>query len=143
MNRFSFSLLVLGVLIHKIPPKYSNFKDFTSIVPVPKKGTQVALIDADKGNIIDVKSKRFVRSVARWNGVASSNGRLGVFAPSRGGLEIIELRHGKAVRTLIPKVAEGVFSNMTSFNRTDEFVLYYHNGRRTLRVFRYENQFNS
>ena len=55
----------------------------------------------------------------------------------RGGLEIIELRHGKSVRTLIPKVAEGVFSNICMFTKTDAYVLYYHGGKNTLRVFRY------
>ncbi|KAG8231330.1 hypothetical protein J437_LFUL017681, partial [Ladona fulva] len=40
------------------------------------------------------------------------------------------------VRTFIPRVAEGVFTVATAFNRTDEYVLYYHSGHKTLRVFR-------
>ncbi|VEN46892.1 unnamed protein product, partial [Callosobruchus maculatus] len=54
----------------------------------------------------------------------------------RGGLELIELKKGSTVRTFIPKVAEGVFSIICLFNKTDEYVLYYHSGRKTLRVFR-------
>lgn len=54
----------------------------------------------------------------------------------RGGLELIELRKGTTVKTYIPKVAEGVFTIISMFNRTDEYVLYYHSGRKTIRVFR-------
>lgn len=55
---------------------------------------------------------------------------------SRGGLELIELKKGTSVKTYIPKVAEGVFTVISMFNRTDEYVLYYHSGRKTIRVFR-------
>lgn len=33
-----------GVLVHKIVLKYANFKDYTSLLPVPKRATQVILI---------------------------------------------------------------------------------------------------
>lgn len=66
----------------------------------------------------------------------SRDGRYGLYAPARGGLELLELRHGTSVRTLIPRVAEGVFSVICLFTRTDEYVLYYHGGRKTIRVFR-------
>ena len=98
----------------------------------------MALIDPDKGNILDIKSKKFVRSLPRWGGRCTSDGRYGLVAPARGGLEVIELKHGKSLRTLIPKTAEGVFSNITMFTKTDEHVLYYHSGKNTLRLFRYE-----
>ena len=49
---------------------------------------------------------------------------------------MIELKRGSTVRTFIPKVAEGVFSVICMFNKTDEYVLYYHSGRKTIRVFR-------
>ena len=62
---------------------------------------------------------------------------LGLYAPSRGGLDILDLRHGGTVlRTLIPKIAEGIFTVICKFNATNEYVLYYHSGRKTLRVFR-------
>lgn len=54
----------------------------------------------------------------------------------RGGLELIELKKGQTVKTFIPKVAEGVFTIICLFNKTDEYVLYYHSGKKTLRVFR-------
>lgn len=59
------------------------------------------------------------------------------FSYYRGGLELIELKKGTTVRTFIPKVAEGVFSVICMFNKTDEYVLYYHSGKKTIRVFRY------
>ena len=45
-------------------------------------------------------------------------------------------RHGTVVRTLIPKIAEGIFNVICKFNETNEYVLYYHSGRKTLRIFR-------
>ena len=44
--------------------------------------------------------------------------------------------HGTVLRTLIPKIAEGIFTVICKFNATNEYVLYYHSGRKTLRVFR-------
>ncbi|XP_045112132.1 NACHT and WD repeat domain-containing protein 2-like isoform X2 [Portunus trituberculatus] len=125
-----------GTLVHKMPLKYPSLKDFHLVVPLPNKPTQVALIDQDKGNIVDIRSKKFVRSIPKWGGKVSRDGRYGLYAPARGGLELLELRHGTSVRTLIPRVAEGVFSVICLFTRTDEYVLYYHGGRKTIRVFR-------
>ncbi|XP_069163973.1 NACHT and WD repeat domain-containing protein 2 [Procambarus clarkii] len=140
VDGFKEALLVYhartGTLVHKIPLKYPAYKDFHLVVPLPNKPTQVALIDQDKGNIIDIRSKKFVRSIAKWGGKVSKDGRFGLYAPARGGLELLELRHGTSVRTLIPRVAEGVFSVICLFTRTDEYVLYYHGGRKTIRVFR-------
>ena len=106
------------------------------IVALPDKPWQVALIDQDKGNMIDVKNKKFVRSIPQWGGCCSKDGRYGLYAPSRGGLDLLDLRHGTVVRTLIPKIAEGIFNVICRFNETNEYVLYYHSGRKTLRVFR-------
>ena len=50
-----------GEFLHKILVKYSNFKEVTMIVALPDKPWQVALIDQDKGNIMDVKNKKFAR----------------------------------------------------------------------------------
>lgn len=69
-------------------------------------------------------------------GCCSKDGRYGIFAPSRGGLDLLDLRHGNVVKTLIPKTAEGIFNVICQFNETNEYVLYYHSGRKTLRVFR-------
>lgn len=49
---------------------------------------------------------------------------------------MLELRKGTTVKTFIPKVAEGVFTVICMFTEGDEYVLYYHSGKKTLRVFR-------
>ena len=128
--------ILAGEFLHKILVKYPNFKEVTMIVALPDKPAQVALIDQDKGNMIDVKNKKFVRSIPQWGGCCSKDGRYGLYAPSRGGLDLLDLRHGTVVRTLIPKIAEGIFNVICKFNETNEYVLYYHSGRKTLRVFR-------
>ena len=37
---------------------------------------------------------------------------------------------------MIPKIAEGIFDVIAVFTRTNEYVLYYHSGRKTIRLFR-------
>ena len=85
---------------------------------------------------MDIKNKKYVRAIPQWGGSCSSDGRYGLYAPSRGGLDMLDLRHGTVLRTLIPKIAEGIFNVICKFNATNEYVLYYHSGRKTLRVFR-------
>lgn len=74
--------------------------------------------------------------IPKWTGQISWDGKHGLYAPTRGGLEIFELRNGKVVRTLIGKVAEGVFDVITFFTPTNNHVIYYNKGKRTIRVFR-------
>jgi WD40 repeat protein len=125
-----------GTLMYDMTPKYSNYKEYSHLVAMPNEHNHIALIDSEKGNIWDVKKKSFVRSVAKWNGVCTSNGKYGLYAPNRGGMEMLELKTGKVVHTLIPKVAEGVHSTYTLFTKNDQHVIYYHSGRRSIRVFR-------
>ena len=63
-------------------------------------------------------------------------GRYGLYAPAKGGLDLLDLHKGTVKRELIPKIAEGIFNVICKFNETNEYVLYYHSGRKTLRVFR-------
>lgn len=78
----------------------------------------------------------FRRHVPRWNGACTRDGKIGLCAPTRGGLDLIELRRGVSVQPLISRAAEGVFSIITMFSSDDLYVFYYHSGRKTLRVFR-------
>ena len=89
-----------------------------------------------QGNQIDIVQQKHIRSINGWDGTTSKDGRYGLFAPSTGGMEMIALRSGKVCKTLIPKVAEGIFDVLAVFNATNEFVLYYHSGRKTIRAFR-------
>lgn len=108
-------------------------------IPLPNKPSQVAVISSEKGSILDIKSKRNLRSIPKWGGSCTKDGKYGLYAPSRGGLELLELRKGTTVKTFIPKVAEGVFTVICMFTEGDEYVLYYHSGKKTLRVFRTSN----
>ncbi|XP_064214500.1 NACHT and WD repeat domain-containing protein 2 isoform X2 [Tribolium castaneum] len=125
-----------GTLVHKISLKICGVKDVGTLVAMPHKGHLIAVMTIDKGAIIDIRSKKHLRSVPKWGGSVTKDGKYGLYAPSRGGLELLELKKGQTVRTFIPKVAEGVFTIICLFNKTDEYVLYYHSGRKTLRVFR-------
>ncbi|CAG9829633.1 unnamed protein product [Diabrotica balteata] len=125
-----------GAFVHRIALKMCAIKDVAGLVAMPHKGHLVAVMTTDKGAIIDIKSKKYLRTVPKWGGSITKDGKYGLYAPSRGGLELIELKKGQTFRTFIPKVAEGVFSIICRFNSTDEYVLYYHSGRKTLRVFR-------
>lgn len=91
---------------------------------------------SEKGSVIDIKTKRHIRSIPKWGGSCTLDGKFGLYAPPRGGLELLELRKGTTVKTFIPKVAEGVFTVICMFTEGDEYVLYYHSGKKTLRVFR-------
>lgn len=125
-----------GTFISKILLKGCPIKEIVSLVPMPHKASQVAVISGEKGSIIDIKSKKHIRTIPKWGGSITKDGKHGIYAPSRGGLEMLELRKGATVKTFIPKVAEGVFSVICIFTESDEYVCYYHSGRKTIRVFR-------
>ena len=64
------------------------------------------------------------------------DGRYGLYAPCTGGMDMLDLRTGRVCKTLLPKIAEGIFDVIAIFNETNEYVLYYHSGRKTIRAFR-------
>ena len=57
-----------GNLLHKFLVRYEHFKDVTTIVALPDNPRQVALIDQEKGNVVDLQDKKCVRSIPRWGG---------------------------------------------------------------------------
>jgi len=77
-----------------------------------------------------------VRSIKNWNGKFTSDDKYGLYAPTRGGLELLELKNGTRVKIFIPKVAEGVFEVDTLITGDDKHILYYHTGKRTIRIYR-------
>jgi len=103
---------------------------------MPHRANLVAVINPDKGMLFDIRTKKYLKSVSKWGGICTKDGKYGLYAPTRGGLELLELKKGTSVKTFIPRVAEGVFTVICMFNKTDEYVLYYHSGKKTLRVFR-------
>ncbi|XP_034663860.1 NACHT and WD repeat domain-containing protein 2 [Drosophila subobscura] len=125
-----------GAFVSKIMLKGCAIKEVFALVPMPHKANQVAVISSEKGSVMDIKTKKHIRSIAKWGGSITRDGKCGLYAPTRGGLEMLELRKGTTVKTFIPKVAEGVFSVICIFTENDEYVAYYHSGRKTIRVFR-------
>ena len=129
-----------GTLSHKFLVKYPSMNAKSSqlsfIHSMKDKAGNIVLVDQDRGNIIDITNRKFLRSIRNWCGRSDKSGRYGIYAPSKGGLDLLDLRTGTVKRQLIPKTAEGIFNIICKFNETDEYVLYYHSGRKTLRVFR-------
>lgn len=88
-----------GSHVHNVKLQYPNYtSDFTQMVPMHKNPHYIALIDADKGNLINVKDKKFVRSIQKWNGRATKDDKFGLYAPTRGGLEVLDLKNGSKVK---------------------------------------------
>lgn len=129
-----------GSAVHNVKLQYPNYTpDFISMIPMHKNTNYIAIIDSEKGNIINIKDKKFLRSIPKWNGKATKDDKCGLYAPTRGGLEVLDLKNGSKVKILIPKIAEGVFDVDTVITENDKHVVYYHSGRRTIRAFRLED----
>lgn len=125
-----------GTLLSESRPKFTSIKGFHRIVAMPRHANRVALMGEDRGHVYDWKKRSFVKSLSRWNGTFTRDGRCGLYSPSRGGLEMLDLKTGSRLLTLIPRVAEGVFSTRSIFTANDQHIVYYHSGRRSVRVFR-------
>ena len=93
-----------GSLVHKLSVRYTGFKEVIKMVPLPDKPSVVALIDVEKGNLMDLSQKRILKSIPFWDGTCSKDGRYGLYAPATGGMEMLDLRTGRVCKTLIPKV---------------------------------------
>lgn len=50
---------------------------------MPHKGNLVAVIASDRGAILDIKTKKHIRNVPKWGGSVTSDGKYGLYAPSR------------------------------------------------------------
>jgi hypothetical protein len=127
---------ITGEHLHNVKLTYNGYKDIISMVTIPKQPHLIGLIDVDKAIVMNVRDKKVFLVLPKWSGQISSDSKYGLFAPTRGGLEIFEFRTGKTVRTLIGKVAEGVYDVIAFFTPTNTHVIYYNKGKRTIRVFR-------
>lgn len=52
---------------------------------MPHKGHFIAVISSDKGAILDIKNKKHLRTVPKWGGSVTNDGKYGLYAPSRYG----------------------------------------------------------
>ena len=57
-----------GELHQKFQAKYPNFKEPSMIVAMPNKSTEIALIDPDKGVIMNSSTKKLDRIIPKWGG---------------------------------------------------------------------------
>ncbi|XP_023233004.1 NACHT and WD repeat domain-containing protein 2-like [Centruroides sculpturatus] len=125
-----------GEYLYKILLKPDDLKNFEDMKIFPTKGCILALVGNEKGLFYDVKSKKTIRNIDRWHGAHTKKGKYGLYAPAGGGLEIIGLKSGSTIRVLLPRVMEGVFSIQADFTALDDYVYYYHSGKKTIRLFR-------
>lgn len=59
------------------------FQDVNNVVAMPHKGHLIAVISSDKGAIMDIRNKKYIRSVPKWGGSVTKDGKHGLYAPSR------------------------------------------------------------
>ena len=76
----------------------------------------MALQENEKTNLYDVKNKRWIKTIQSWTGVTTKDGRWGLSAPSRGGLDLLDMKQdGEIVRNFLPRRAQGVLTVQALF----------------------------
>ena len=96
----------------------TSVKDVTNLVAVTERPYIVALLENEKTNLYDVKNKRWIKTIQSWTGVTTKDGRWGLSAPSRGGLDLLDMKlDGEIVRNFLPRKAQGVFTIHALFNK--------------------------
>lgn len=58
-------------------------QDIQCITPMPNKAHWVGVIGSDKGIILDINKKKIVRTIPKWSGNISKDGKYTLYAPSR------------------------------------------------------------
>lgn len=53
------------------------------LVAMPNKASLISVIDPDKGSVFDIKLKRMIRTIPKWGGMCTKDGKTGLYAPSR------------------------------------------------------------
>jgi hypothetical protein len=60
-------------------------QDISTLIAMRHKSHLVVAIDSDKGTILDIRKKHVVRTIPKWSGGCTKDGRYGLYAPSRSG----------------------------------------------------------
>ena len=90
----------------------------TNIISVTERPYVVAVQENEKTNLYDVKNKRWIKTLQSWTGVTTKDGRWGLSAPSRGGLDLLDMKQdGEIVKNFLPRGAHGVFSVIAIFTQ--------------------------
>lgn len=50
---------------------------------MPNKSYWIGIIGSDKGIILDINKKKIVRTILKWSGNISKDGKYTLYAPSR------------------------------------------------------------
>lgn len=53
------------------------------MVAMPHRPNIVSLIDPDKATLIDVRSKKLSKTIPKWGGICTRDGKYGLYAPTR------------------------------------------------------------
>jgi len=53
------------------------------ITPMPNKAQWIGIIGSDKGTILDINKKKIIRTIPKWSGNISKDGKYTLYAPSR------------------------------------------------------------
>ncbi|XP_023331551.1 uncharacterized protein LOC111703745 [Eurytemora carolleeae] len=133
-EQLSIYHLYKGTYLFRIQLRYPQLRDVYRLVGFNQ--FHVALIDSEKANLINLREKKFSRSILKWSGEKTKDQNYGLGAPARGGLYLIDLKSGNISATYIEQVNEGVFRRNAGFTENEEYVWYYHSGRKTIRLFR-------
>ena len=114
-----------GEMCQKIPLRPdSSVKDVTNLLPVTERPYIVALQEGEKTHLYDVKNKKWIKTLQSWTGVTTTDGRWGLSAPSRGGLDLLDMKlDGEVVRNFLPRKAQGVFTIHAMFSKVSIFSL--------------------
>ncbi len=71
-----------GVFLHRVLLKYHQFKRPLKFMPF--RDNCVVIVDSEKGNIVDLRNKCFIRSIRHWTGQSiGEESRYGLSAPNR------------------------------------------------------------
>ncbi|KAI6228769.1 Leucine-rich repeat and WD repeat-containing protein [Aphelenchoides fujianensis] len=133
--------------------KHGKDMEIHSLIPVPSNNNHLIVMDTEsRGTVWDLKAKKILRHLPTFSGMCTTDGKLGLHAPSKGGLHVnrghedgrdLEDTREFPLQLLTPsfsvwvgQVAEGVNDVQARFTGSDLHALYYHSGQQTLRAFR-------
>uniref|UniRef100_A0A0K0EPQ8 NACHT domain-containing protein n=1 Tax=Strongyloides stercoralis TaxID=6248 RepID=A0A0K0EPQ8_STRER len=130
-----------GVVKSKFRPKYSKKIQRDTIVydleTLKSNNNLLIVMENDsKGTIWNWKTKKIIRQLPQYSNISTLDGKLGLYAPNKGSLAIIDMKTGGILRTLIGNVQEGVNDIFACFSSSGQHVLYYHTGHKSLRCYR-------
>lgn len=53
------------------------------LVAMPNRPHHVAMIDPDKAVVVDIRGKKIFKTIPKWGGMCTKDGKYGLCAPTR------------------------------------------------------------